>query len=811
MNTLMRVGIAAAMLLLASIAVVGPLPGSPRDGSAQPADTTVESEPPTEGVVDPMPTEVDATVETPPDEPAASAEPFAQDDVATTAVDTPVVVAVLANDVAAEGSAWSVADVTQGANGAVSINPDNTVTYAPNAGFTGADGFTYTVVDGLGNSATANVTVTVEAPVEPPPTPEPTLDPTPTDPPVEEPGEASPPPAEASPTAETPTEEPTPGGIPPRQPESKGGFGAAQSSLVVDDLSDGSPTSQQLAESLVGVGVTISNVAFGCDSVAAGQFAGGGGTVGFDGGIVLSSGRAIDVIGPNTSASTTGFNSTGGDADLTALAGRATDDACVLEFDFVPNDDQVFFQYVFGSEEYNEFVGTNFNDVFGFFVNGQNCAVVGAGQPVAVNTINNGNPLNGTPPSNPGLYRDNDFGTGAIDIELDGLTVILTCSAAVTPAQTNHLKLAIADASDASYDSAVFIQAGSLTTNQPPVAGDDAATTDAGVPVTINVLANDSDPDGDTLTVTAATDPANGTAVVNADNTITYTPDAGFTGTDTFDYTVDDGNGGTDTATVTVTVNEVTPPTPAPTATTVPTAVPTTPPDPTSTAVPPTATTEPEPEPCTGTQTFDLRGVEFEIINVELAEDLDIDSIVISGIFNLVPTGAILDPTGTFTVGCTFTFDFTFTFNGVQGTGSGEGYIQQGGATGLRAFQTANTYELALTAIQNWDVPGFAAPQVPYTASITVSGPIVQVTTADVTGTLAIVPEFSVPFAGATNHVVAIDLEAAQLPGVGSGPARTGSSIGAVLSAAAGVLALLALAFAIRARTGDRPARSRRA
>jgi hypothetical protein len=98
-------------------------------------------------------------------------------------------------------------------------------------------------------------------------------------------------------------------------------------------------------------------------------------------------------------------------------------------------------------------------------------------------------------------------------------------------------------------------------TNRPPNAVDDTATTEENTPVTIAVLANDSDPDGNPLTVTGASDPPHGSVVVNPDNTITYTPDSGFTGTDSFTYTISDGNGGTDSATVTVTVNEDTDPT----------------------------------------------------------------------------------------------------------------------------------------------------------------------------------------------------------------------------------------------------------
>ena len=66
--------------------------------------------------------------------------------------------------------------------------------------------------------------------------------------------------------------------------------------------------------------------------------------------------------------------------------------------------------------------------------------------------------------------------------------------------------------------------------NEPPVANDDTNTTEVDTPVSGTVIANDFDPDGDTLTVTGNTDPANGTVVVNPDGTYTYTPDPGFTG-----------------------------------------------------------------------------------------------------------------------------------------------------------------------------------------------------------------------------------------------------------------------------------------
>jgi len=226
-----------------------------------------------------------------------------------------------------------------------------------------------------------------------------------------------------------------------------------------------------LAQKLVGAGITVSNVQF-TGGTKAGEESGGTFTsstngskdVGFGSGIILSSGFAKDVVGPNSSGSTTGALTPGsGDTDLDGIVGAGkTKDATILEFDFIPKGNTLKFFYVFSSEEYNEFVNSSFNDVFAFFLNGQNVALIpGTSTPVTINNVNNG--------KNAGFYIDNTVSPNPRpDIQMDGLTTVLPVVASVNKGQVNHIKLAIADVSDSSLDSAVFIQAGSFASTAPP-------------------------------------------------------------------------------------------------------------------------------------------------------------------------------------------------------------------------------------------------------------------------------------------------------------------------------------------------------
>ena len=90
--------------------------------------------------------------------------------------------------------------------------------------------------------------------------------------------------------------------------------------------------------------------------------------------------------------------------------------------------------------------------------------------------------------------------------------------------------------------------------NTPPLAGRDAVVTPRDTAVSIPVLANATDPDGDPLRVVGLTLPRHGTVALELDQTVTYTPEPGFTGIDDFTYIVDDGRGGRDTGVVSIEV-----------------------------------------------------------------------------------------------------------------------------------------------------------------------------------------------------------------------------------------------------------------
>ncbi len=255
--------------------------------------------------------------------------------------------------------------------------------------------------------------------------------------------------------------------------------------LTTTNLSITTPL--QLVNSLLGVGITANNITFTGANVAGGSFIGGlSEDIGIDTGVILSSGNIANAAGPNNSDSAGTNNGTGGDAALNAIVSATTFDASILQFDFVPTQSTLSFRYVFASEEYNEFVPAVFNDVFAFFLNGTNIALIpGTSSPVSIKTVNTG--------TNSNRFKNNDFGdlgpTTPFGTQFDGFTTVLRARAAVTPGVNNTIRLAIADTADSILDSAVFIQAGSFTSGDPDLI---VSKTDSPDPVKL----------GDTVTYT---------------------------------------------------------------------------------------------------------------------------------------------------------------------------------------------------------------------------------------------------------------------------------------------------------------------
>jgi hypothetical protein len=219
-----------------------------------------------------------------------------------------------------------------------------------------------------------------------------------------------------------------------------------------------------LANTILGEGITVTpgSINYTGANGAAGFFSEGMSSgIGIESGIVLTTGKASDAVGPNNSSGSGSSNGGGGDADLDSLIpGFSTQDTSVLEFDFESEGGDLFFNFAFASEEYNEFVNSSYNDVFGFFLDGENIALIpGTETSVAIDNVN----LD----VNSQFYNNNE--DGSFDLEYDGFTDVLTAQALNLSAGTHTIKLAVGDAGDSVLDSAVFIGANSFADVEVPV------------------------------------------------------------------------------------------------------------------------------------------------------------------------------------------------------------------------------------------------------------------------------------------------------------------------------------------------------
>ncbi|MDQ3048607.1 MAG: choice-of-anchor L domain-containing protein [Bacteroidota bacterium] len=209
-----------------------------------------------------------------------------------------------------------------------------------------------------------------------------------------------------------------------------------------------------------GPGLTISNVNINCAGVSYGSFSGGAASgLGITAGLVLTTGDATQIIGANTNNDFTGgcVGTSANDPDLVALSSSATKDVCIIEFDVIPECTNMSITFIFGSDEYTDYVNSSFNDAFGFFVSGpnpgggtysnMNIATIPGGTSVSIDNVSH--------LTNTTYFINNNAGT--FNNSFDGFTTVLTPTINVTPCATYHFKLAIADATDCAMDSGVMI------------------------------------------------------------------------------------------------------------------------------------------------------------------------------------------------------------------------------------------------------------------------------------------------------------------------------------------------------------------
>lgn len=245
-----------------------------------------------------------------------------------------------------------------------------------------------------------------------------------------------------------------------------------------------------LQRHLAGEGVEISNGKFNnqtgnVQSAQIGTFNRNGFTsFPFQRGLVLTTGNVSVAAGPNNSSSKSESDGVTlyTDTQLQPLVTRDVTSCATLEFDFVAYADTFAFNYIFGSEEYCEYVNDVYNDVFAFFLTGpdpvtliettKNVAIVPGsitasnpnGTPVSINNVNHGYHTSGssgpgTSPSNSQFFIHNSSTNG---VQYDGYTTALTAAATIMACTQYHMKLSVGNVQDRLYDSGVFLEEGSF-------------------------------------------------------------------------------------------------------------------------------------------------------------------------------------------------------------------------------------------------------------------------------------------------------------------------------------------------------------
>lgn len=256
-------------------------------------------------------------------------------------------------------------------------------------------------------------------------------------------------------------------------------------------------------EVLLGKGVVAENIKFTGATHALGLFTDTSRILSVNKGILLTSGSALLCKGPNTFTDMQFVNRTKGYPKLESLAHGRTFDAAVLEFDFITSSENLSFRFIFASEEYTEYVGSKYNDVFAFYINGPgmnnvNLAVLPRSDiPVTVNTINykkNRKYYVDNPTASihePIVYdvqkkkvvRNKNYNKPKAlpkyNIQYDGFTRVLEAACKVQPGAVYHIEIAIADVNDYSLDSGVFLEANTFSSTGEVISKIPPATDDA--------------------------------------------------------------------------------------------------------------------------------------------------------------------------------------------------------------------------------------------------------------------------------------------------------------------------------------------
>lgn len=244
-----------------------------------------------------------------------------------------------------------------------------------------------------------------------------------------------------------------------------------QAQIIVKD----SFSPQQLVNDLLlsdTSGMQIQAINYTGSSASIGAFYSGTSFLPITKGIVLCTGNAQGVDGPNSTGNHGSIQSTPGSKALQKIARNTTSDAAILEYTFVPKTNRISFVFFFGSEEYPEFVGRGVNDVFAFFIEGPGfnapynmARIPENGDPVTIDHVNAN--------KNSNYYRQNILFSEAgaenlkkaevaYSFQYDGYTIAMEAQAKVNPYQRYKITMAIADAGDNVYDSGVFLKAHSL-------------------------------------------------------------------------------------------------------------------------------------------------------------------------------------------------------------------------------------------------------------------------------------------------------------------------------------------------------------